>query len=257
MDWSWRSSAITDVGKVRKINEDNLLDASDAGYWIVADGMGGHDSGDVASTKIVENCSGLDTSEGLSGLVNAAERNLLKVNSELVEIARAKNNNSIIGSTVVGLFVEEGWGVCLWAGDSRLYCLRDGRLTSISRDHTDVEDLVDRGEVLREDAESHPLANVINRAVGGGDELFVDAKLIQIENNDRYLLCSDGLYKEMTEPEFAEVLKDSPSVAESTRRLVDISLERGCRDNISVIVIDFFSDGSLDETSATANKDAD
>ncbi len=163
----WKSASLTHVGNFRKINEDSTLDAPQSGLWAVADGMGGHSAGDVASQLIVSSLSALPREATLSQKVKRVDDVLGVVNSQLLLIAEKEGGRRIVGSTVVALAaVDEGFAVCAWAGDSRLYRLRGAVLEQISQDHSQVEEMIMRGELLRVDAEKHPSSNVITRAVG-------------------------------------------------------------------------------------------
>jgi serine/threonine protein phosphatase PrpC len=231
----WTSSARTNVGCVRKINEDACLDSGKIGLWVVADGMGGHAAGDLASSSIVAALADIEAPDSLSQLVDAVEDRLFAVNRQLREEA-ARREGQMIGSTVVALLAWRRHCVCLWAGDSRIYRLRAGRLEQLTRDHSQVEEMIDQGELLREDAASHPAANVITRAVGADDELFVDVALFDLEPGDRFLLCSDGLYKEISDEEFAIHLA-TMDAAQASQDLLSLALERGARDNVTIIVM--------------------
>lgn len=234
----WSSASLTDVGAVHTVNQDACLDLPVAGLWVVADGVGGHNEGDVASRLIVDTLSHTGGHDRLSDFVNDVEDRLQEVHKTLVNRAASSDKDMIIGSTVAALLVVEQFGVCLWAGDSRIYRYRDGRLEQLTRDHSQVEELIAHGGLLREEAENHPHANVITRAVGAGDELFLDAELQQLCNADRYLLCSDGLYKEVSETEIAEHMKYGDCVT-ICRTLVALALERGAHDNVTVVAIKF------------------
>jgi len=235
----WSSAALTDVGRVRQINEDACAALPENGIWVVADGMGGHDDGDHASQSIVNRISETGSHGSLAELVDAVEDGLLEVNRSLLTEAAAREGESTIGSTVVVLLARDNHCACLWAGDSRIYRLRDDRLQQITQDHSQVMEMVEQGLLLREDAESHPAANVVTRAVGASDELYLDVDVEALSPGDRYLLCSDGLTKELTDTEIAELLQhgDPP---EACKKLVGLALERGCRDNVSVVIVDFF-----------------
>lgn len=230
----WTSNACTDVGCVRKINEDACLDDGRIGLWVVADGMGGHAAGDLASSSIVAALAGIEAPDSLSQLVDAVEDRLFAVNKQLREEA-ARREGQMIGSTVAALLAWRRHCVCLWAGDSRVYRLRAGRLEQLTRDHSQVEEMIDQGELLREDAASHPAANVITRAVGADDELYIDVALYDLAPGDRFLLCSDGLYKEIADEEFAIHLATMDSV-QASQDLLSLALERGARDNVTLIV---------------------
>jgi serine/threonine protein phosphatase PrpC len=234
----WNSAAITDVGKVRKINEDACADRGDIGLWVAADGMGGHDAGDLASQAIIESLKQIGICERLSEFVDEVEDRLLEVNRRLIDEAATREEATTIGSTVVVLLARQHHCACLWAGDSRAYRLRNGHMQAISQDHSQVEEMIEQGLLLREDAESHPAANVITRAVGASEDLFVDVELHALQDGDRYLLCSDGLFKEVSEQEISEHMQ-SGSCQELCQDLIQLALERGSRDNVTVLAVDF------------------
>ena len=166
--------------------------------------------------------------------------------------ARRAGSDQLMGSTVVAFLVYKREWMCLWAGDSRAYLLRDGRLTQISRDHSVAEELVQRGELRRDQATSHPSANRITRAVGAQDQLVVDQHRSYLQDGDAVLLCSDGLTKEVSDDEVAAILDDY-DCDEASEELVELTLERGARDNVTVAVIRFeattgFGDHHQDDT---------
>jgi serine/threonine protein phosphatase PrpC len=232
----WRCGAQTHVGAVRQINEDAVLTRGDIGLWAVADGMGGHEVGDVASRMIVEALEQVTGRERLSDFVDEVEQSLLDVNQRILDYADLMFDNATMGSTLVSLLICGRVGVCLWAGDSRLYRLRNHQLTQLSRDHSHVQELIEMGAIAPEDAAKHPHANVITRAVGVEDPGFIDINAFNAQIGDTFLLCSDGLYNTMSDEEISDLLsgRDAQQVAEA---LVQLSLERGAPDNVSVIVI--------------------
>lgn len=235
----WTSTGVSHVGKVRKINEDSILDRPQQGLWVVADGMGGHSAGDLASQLIVKELDALHWQGGISSRAAIFENTLLAVNEELLRVARSGESHRVIGSTVVALLIDEqDAAVCAWVGDSRLYRLRDNSIEQLSQDHSQVEEMIGRGEIQRDEAESHPAANVITRAVGGDARLLVELEWIDLANRDRYLLCSDGLYKELSDLDIGTILQQSKTCEEAANALIEQTLERGSRDNVSVIVID-------------------
>lgn len=238
--FEWRSSALTNTGLVRAINEDAILDAPEQGLWVVADGMGGHDAGDYASKLIVESLGTVTKDEEPDVFLKTVETRLHEVNDKLFEMAR--NSSRTIGSTVVALLAFRRYCLCLWAGDSRVYRLRDGQLAQITRDHSQVEELIALGEINRDEAEQHPMANVITRAVGGSQSLSLDANLQALKNRDRLLLCSDGLYKDLANDDLLEGLNQSDP-ERACKRLVELALRSGGGDNISVAVVDFMAGG--------------
>ena len=236
--FQWNSAGISDVGKIRSINEDAFADCPEAGLWVVADGMGGHDAGDFASHAIIDSLNQVGPQQRLSAFVDEVEDRLLQVNQVLIDAAGQREEPTTIGSTVVALLAVQNYCACLWAGDSRAYRLSDGQMLPVSQDHSQVEELIEQGLLLREDAESHPAANVITRAVGAAEELFVDVELVELQDGDRFLLCSDGLFKEVSELEIAQHMQRG-SCQDVCHDLVELALERGSRDNVTVVTIDF------------------
>lgn len=234
----WSSACVTDVGRVRTLNEDAPLDMPQYGVWAVSDGMGGHDAGELASDWVIEALSEARPCGGLENLVEQVKEQLTAVNTGLMEEARRRGGNITIGCAVVVLLAYGNRCACLWAGDSRIYRLRDGSLSRLTRDHSQIEEWIERGYMLREDAERHPEANVITRAVGGEAVLMLDQGVHELKHRDRFLLCSDGLYKELSEAEIAALMMRG-NCADVCRGLVDLALSRACRDNVTVVAIEF------------------
>lgn len=234
MDWQYNSAQQTHRGKRRRLNEDAVLSRSGVGLWAVADGMGGHQAGDVASQAITAALGAVKLAGPLSDQVDAVEDALLRVNDHLRLHARARGASTTIGSTVVTLMTDGGIGVALWAGDSRLYRLRDGRLEQITRDHNPISDLLDSGAVTEEEAIAAD-TNVITRAVGGQARLFLDVAVFDVAPADTYLLCSDGLYREVDHATLAEQLGAPPEVA--AEALLERCLAGAALDNISLIIV--------------------
>lgn len=226
----------TDVGLRRKVNEDSLLVRTERGYWAVADGMGGHDAGDVASSKVTQALLELPIVYGLDDLVASAVEALKKVNRDLIALAGSSEGQRTIGSTVVGIAIANGQFRCFWAGDSRAYRIRDGAIERLSRDHSLVQSLVDAGMLAPDEAESHPNANVITRAVGVAEELTIDVVDGDARVGDLFLLASDGLTRLMSDSEIAAALVANPP-AIAAGKMVDTVLSRGAPDNVSMIIV--------------------
>ncbi len=233
---SWNVQGMTDTGKVRQINEDAFLVHPDATLWLVADGMGGHTRGDLASAGIVRAFSALTLPQRLSDRVDLAEATLLDLNAEFRALADAAHAGLTIGSTVVVLLAWGAYAVFLWVGDSRLYRWRHGRCERLTQDHSQVEELITYGRLRRDQAEAHPAANVITRAVGAADTLFVDMDYCPVEPGDRFLLCTDGLTKEVPEQAITAILTQDRDAATLCRDLLDRALRAGGRDNVTVVV---------------------
>ena len=231
----WISAAATHVGRRRQINEDALLDRPDAGMWAVADGMGGHHAGDVASTSIITALSDVTPSDRLSSYVNSVEDRLFGVNQRLQSMAKERNENCTIGSTIITMLTTGGHNAFLWAGDSRAYLFRDNLLSQLTSDHSQVEELVQRNLLSPEEAESHPASNIITRAIGAAPELFVGININETKPGDTYLLCSDGLYKHLNNDDMENILGQE-NVHAIVHSLIDLTLERGASDNVTVVV---------------------
>ncbi len=235
----WESSFRTHTGPVRAINEDACLDAGDVKLWAVADGMGGHEAGQAASTMIVEALTALTTAKPAAPRADAVDGALQAVNQSLREISKRQFDGRIIGSTVVALVGEDCTATCLWAGDSRLYRLRGGILRQITHDHSHVQELVRQGVMAPEQARHHRLGNIITRAVGADAELTLDRVDLQVDAGDLYLLCSDGLNKVVEDSEIARILGDG-SCEEIADALIHLCLVRNVGDNVTVGVIRAF-----------------
>jgi len=233
----WSSYAISNTGRVRKHNEDSMLDRPEIGLWAVADGMGGHAKGDVASQMIVESLKKIHEGTSLARYIDDIEDSIISVNKRLVEKARESVKKVTIGSTVVILLAYDKYCVYIWAGDSRLYRLRGKKLQQITTDHSQVEQYVEQGLISREDALKHPHGNMITRAVGATDELYLDMDMQEMVSGDRYMLCSDGLTKHIPDPEI-ETFLATGSTQECCTQLINTTLERGAVDNVTAIVID-------------------
>lgn len=245
--FTWSSSSRSDVGMVRDVNEDACLERPDLGLWAVADGMGGHSAGDVASRMIVETLDAIPPAPRLSAMVEAVERGLLEVNSRLKEIA-ARQDTHTIGSTVAAMLASGRHCVCLWAGDSRIYRFRDRTLEKLTQDHALVEELVEKGVLSREEAAHHPQGNLVTRAVGASQELYLDMEMCELNDDDVFILCSDGLDKEVEDAEIAEVIARENG-ADLSEVLVDLALSRGGHDNVTVVAVRIAGQGdrSADE----------
>jgi serine/threonine-protein phosphatase Stp1 len=225
----------TDVGLRRKVNEDSLLVRTERGLWAVADGMGGHDAGDVASSKVTESLLELPDAGNLDQLVESAVAALKKVNQDLIQLAGAANSEKSIGSTVVGLAIADGQFRCFWAGDSRGYRVRDGQIVQLTRDHSLVQDLVDSGMLQPDEAVDHPNSNIITRAVGVAEELRVDTVSGDVQRGDQFFLATDGVTRLISDEELAQELSTSPP-AFAARKLIETVLARGAPDNASLII---------------------
>ncbi|MVV47872.1 serine/threonine-protein phosphatase [Pseudomonas sp. PB120] len=235
---SWRSAARTDTGKVRARNEDAFLDSPEQGLWVVADGMGGHQGGDIASQLIVASLAELPMQDDFDQRLKGIRRCLHWLNRRLGQelTVTAGRHDSIMGSTVVALLVKGNRAACIWAGDSRCYLWRAQRLYQLSKDHSLQQQLIDDQQMSLEDARAHPGAHALTRAVGAAEQLTLDVLELEVRPGDAFLLCSDGLYNGMSSDVLGRALSlVAPHVA--LERLFDGALLGSATDNLTAVVI--------------------
>ena len=209
---------------------------TERGLWAVADGMGGHDAGDVASAKVAEALYGLPIVYGLDETAESAVQALERVNDELIALGGVGRT---IGSTVVGLAIAGSEFRCFWAGDSRGYQIRGHEIVQLTRDHSLVQDLVDAGMLAAEEAENHPNSNIVTRAVGVQDDLKAEIASGDAKPGDIFLLASDGLTRVVGDVELLDELT-SASPDEAADRLIETVLSRGAPDNVSLVIVTMF-----------------
>ncbi len=228
------SKARTDVGRVRDHNEDGFCARERHGLWAVADGMGGLEGGDWASARLIERLDSVEPGGDLdeaclrvAGAIHQANRTIL---------AEARRRRGQMGSTIVALLVRDRRYALLWIGDSRAYLLRDSELRQLSRDHSQVQEMVDCGMIRAEEAVGHPLSHILTRAVGLRDEVEIDRAFGEVRPGDVFLLCSDGLHNYVDQREIARSLaRGSPERV--SEELVEITLANGAPDNVTVVVV--------------------
>lgn len=228
--------AATHAGTVRASNQDTFLVRTDLGLWAVADGAGGHGGGEIASAAVAEALSTVPPALSAGELLGRVRVALTATNAALRAEAEQRGPRAMLASTVVALLVRDGHFACLWAGDSRCYLWRAGVLSRVTRDHSLVQELVDRGEITEEAAERHPQANVVTRAVGADDELALDKVTGQVHPGDVFLLVSDGVSKAL-EP---RILAETLAVAEGQAladALIALAMTRGSTDNVTALVV--------------------
>ncbi len=248
----WACASHTHRGNKRQLNEDALLCSCDLGLWAVADGMGGHEGGALASQAIVEALAEAEPTQSLVALVDQVDDLLLMVNGRLRALASSRsaatsakavgtantnvrNKHRTIGSTVVTMLAREQAGVALWAGDSRLYRLRGNQLVQITRDHNPLSDLLEDG-LIAESLALQADTNIITRAVGGQNLLHLDVALFDIVPWDTYLLCSDGLYRELTEEQLAQAML-MDDLNQAADWMLATALQQGARDNVTLVLL--------------------
>ncbi len=241
----YRSAAVSDVGRWREENQDAFLERSAEGLWLVADGMGGHRDGALASALIVQHAQRAPLSGDLTAMVQAIAEALHSAHAELAQRAAAEPGFDA-GSTVVALCLRAGEGAALWVGDSRLYRWRGGELLQLTQDHS----------VAAESAlgSRDPDGYIITRAVGGPNELQIDETRFDAQPGDRFLLCTDGLYADLTSAEISESL-GALDTAAGVSRLLALALERGGKDNATGVLVAVLPPGE-DEPDLRDERDA-
>ncbi len=225
----------TDVGCVREINEDSFLTRPESGVWVVADGMGGHAAGDYASQLIVRELFSVGVPASADDLQARFMERLVRANDLIFQHAAELGAGSI-GATVAALLIYDGDFACIWSGDSRVYLLRAGQISQQTRDHTEVQLLLDSGTISAEEAVNWPRKNVITRAVGVTQAPECDVVGGKIELGDRFLLCSDGLIEYLSDAEIAGILANHEP-QDACDHMVQETLNRGAKDNVTVIII--------------------
>jgi len=217
---------------VRKINEDSFLDAREHSLWVVADGMGGHSRGDRASQCVIDNMHTFQASP----TAKESLRDLLRRLNDANDACRKASAGQVMGSTVAALYLHEPHAYVLWAGDSRIYRNRLGHFSQLTDDHSLVQELHRLGELTAEEAENHPSSNVITRAIGVADDIDIQVRKLDLQAGDRFLLCSDGLFKDV-KPSEVEANLAIPSAHQALDELVKLALRRGGTDNVTGIVV--------------------
>ncbi|HLW89981.1 MAG TPA: protein phosphatase 2C domain-containing protein [Roseiarcus sp.] len=229
------TASASHVGKVRTVNEDGLLARPDLGLWAVADGMGGHGAGDLASSAVIAALDTIRSADTAAELLAQFEHRVIRANAEVRAVARSRALG-LIGTTLAALLIRPPHYACLWCGDSRAYLWRDGGLAQISHDHSEVQDLIDRGILDAAEAKTWPRRNVVTRAIGVAVETELELAEGRVAAGDRFLLCSDGLTNHVDDAEIATALSGG-GPKQACEQLVELTLQRGASDNVSLIVI--------------------
>jgi serine/threonine protein phosphatase PrpC len=246
--------ARSDVGRKRKGNEDSLARNEEQHLYVVADGMGGHAAGEVASRVAVEAIEefvaltggneeitwpfGLDETISYDG--NRLKTAIRHANRKVLEATRERSELEGMATTVAAVLVDDDVANIAHVGDSRIYLWSAGELRLLTSDHSWINEQVQSGVISAEQARSHPLRNVVTRALGGRSELVVDVQSRRMERNDVLLLCSDGLTTMVPDAEIARILAESDTdLAAAAQALVDAANERGGEDNITVLLVRF------------------
>jgi protein phosphatase len=236
----FETGAATHVGKVRQRNEDSYLTMPEIGIWAVADGMGGHESGDLASQIVIEALKSIEAPTSAGELLSLCKSRIFDANTRLKEIG-LQRGGVIVGTTVTVLLTFDGYFACVWSGDSRMYIVRDGKIAQVSRDHTEVQDLLSDGVITAEEAQTWMGSNVITRAIGVIDLPEVEVSTDALQAGDVFVICSDGLTRHVEDDEILQ-LASANDLQEACDRLILLTLERGAVDNVTVVVVRYDPD---------------
>lgn len=227
--------AATDVGKVRQHNEDAFLMSPKSGVWAVADGMGGHDAGRLASTTVVSALGKIVGPAPVETLLEQCLEHLADANQRLLELA-TQRGGMIIGTTVAALLSHDGDYACAWSGDSRIYLIRDRTIAQLSRDHTEVAELVAEGVLSEEEAQTWPRRNVVTRAIGVHAEAEIEVTSGTLAWGDIFVLCSDGLTTHVSDAEIMACVRANGAQS-ACDALVALTMQRGALDNVTVVAV--------------------
>lgn len=229
------SRFVSHPGAVRTVNEDAYLDAPDAGVWVIADGMGGHEGGELASRVVVEALEDLPKGEDADALLETIKDRLESANDRIREISLSRFVGRPIGSTVVVFAVRGRAGVCVWAGDSRIYLFRQGALSRLTRDHSRIEELIALGLLQEGEVTDTRTANIITRAIGVEADFSPEIRTVEVIPEDILLMCSDGLNKVVSDEEFGDALRQG--LPRAVDVLLELALSRTPTDNVTLGVV--------------------
>ena len=254
---SYDTGATTHVGNVRERNEDSYLVRPEVGLWAVADGMGGHEAGDLASRTIIDALRLIDPPATAAELLAACETRVALANQRLKEIGKIRGGITI-GATLAILLAFEDHYACLWSGDSRVYIIRAGAIRQLSQDHTEVQELVARGAITAEEARTWPCSNIVTRAIGIFEEPELEITSGPLLDGDSFVICSDGLTRHVADVEILARVS-SGSAQQACEKLVSLALERGGLDNVTVVVMRYWprteADGVIETPNLTVQRE--
>ena len=233
----WQAASFSHPGYRRPLNEDRYLIRSDDDFWLVADGMGGHHRGDFASNMVIEVTEELPISGSLTTRAEQVRSALAAGHERLRQVSANSEADVICGTTVTCLLIQESEGVVQLAGDSRLYRWRHHTLMPMTRDHSYVEELVQQGELSPKDAEQDPRQHIITRAIGMDQPLAIEQVAFSVDADDRFLLCTDGLFGELDAGFISAALGNASTADEAASALLEGALAGAADDNITGVVV--------------------
>ena len=233
----WQSLAMSETGLVRAENQDNFFVCDETQLWLVADGMGGGEVGALASKMIVEAFDRVELADSLATLFSQLAGVLQTVSSEIFQYAEAELAGKSMGSTVVLLCKWRNLGVLIWAGDSRCYGFSHGNFESLTWDHNQATELMKMGKLTQDEYAQLPRTNIITRAVGAHQNLYIDCKLLDLSHFQRLMLCSDGVSSEVTDDQLSELFRSESDPEEVISNIREMTLAAGAKDNFTSVLL--------------------
>jgi len=231
----WTGLSYTDVGLVRQLNEDSVLDKSAEQLWAVADGMGGHSAGDYASQTLINELENFKSHALLAVCLKRHDSTVKNINSHLVDMA-TENGQDAIGCTLASLLIFGNWAICSWSGDSRIYRLRDNKIKMLTRDHSQFCVNEDRNALFTANLRTYQ-PEALTAAIGSGRNSHIERAWYVLDNDDIFLLCTDGMYKEISDVEIEQSLNVALTDNDAVKVLSDIYYRNGARDNIGLVIV--------------------
>ena len=238
-----QSFGITDIGLVREHNEDTWAAYPEHRLFILADGMGGHLAGEIASKESADHLYSLfvEWNPSLKTTVDEAKvffkNAFVRVNSWIYEQGEGDEELKGMGTTLCSLFIHQAWAVLTHVGDSRIYRFRGSKLDQLTEDHTLVSELISLGAMKSEESESFPYKHILTRAIGTHAKVEPTLNIVSVEPSDVFLLCSDGMTNYVGVEQMEEILQKKASLARKAQNLVDLAIEQGGGDNITLILV--------------------
>lgn len=238
--------ALTDIGLVRSKNQDSffLSNEYDFPLFIIADGMGGHNGGEIASSDAIDIVKGIFL-ENKEKLINTKaikiiiEEAIKKANTDIYIKSLELPEYNGMGTTISLCYVFENHIFIGHVGDSRIYKIKNDNIIQITEDHSLVNELIKKGEITRAEAKNHPQKNMITRAVGTSFDIEVDIIKIEYKKDYKFLICTDGLFNMVDEDQIIKIIRENMSIREAGKKLIEMAKKNGGLDNISLIIIEF------------------
>lgn len=232
-------NAITDTGLVRKDNEDNYLTSAERGLFVVADGMGGHEAGEVASAIAIKTIDEMIQITDDFFPVEALMSSIKEANKKIWEKSHSHIECTGMGTTVTAALFQNDSLFIAHIGDSRAYLVNENGIRVLTQDHSLVGELIRNGGITEQEAQFHPRRNVLTRALGGAAEVEIDILEYDVKKGNILLLCTDGLYNHVDSKEMLESINKEDNLKNSAHFLVDLALDRGGTDNITVVLVEY------------------